>query len=110
MEGFATCPRLSQPLHGAALYKNAFLRTDGLKNAKGAQCNSLGQRPRLTASNVMSAEGAECSDLKSDYALSALGLIELPDPGRCPGLLHFAPLALLAEVVFSGPALTGTWW
>jgi len=32
--------------------------------------------------------------MKSDYALSALGLIELPNPGRCPGLLDCAPLAL----------------
>jgi hypothetical protein len=33
--------------------------TAALNSAKGAQCNSLGQRPRLTASRVISAEGAE---------------------------------------------------
>ena len=32
--------------------------------------------------------------MTSDYALSALDLLEFPNPGRCPGLLHFAPLAL----------------
>jgi TonB family protein len=35
--------------------------------------------------------------MKSDYALSALNLIESPNPGRCPGLLHFAPLPLRSK-------------
>lgn len=35
--------------------------------------------------------------MKSDYALSALRLIELPNPGRCRGPLYFAPQALRSE-------------
>jgi hypothetical protein len=64
-----------------------------LQSAKGAQCKSLGQRPRLTAEKLISAEGAELFGHEVCYALSALGLIELSNPGRCPGLSHFAPLA-----------------
>lgn len=36
--------------------------------------------------------------MKVDYA--ALGRIELPNPGRCPGLLHFAPLGLQIKAAF----------
>ena len=49
------------------------------------------------AANGASAEGAELFRLELDYALSALGLNGLAYPGRCPGLLHFAPLALRSK-------------
>jgi len=48
-----------------------------LQSANGAQCNSLGQRPRFTVSKVISAESAESARYEVYYALSALDLIEL---------------------------------
>jgi hypothetical protein len=65
-----------------------------IRSAKGAKCNNLGQRPRLTTSKAISAESAKLLAMKFDYALSALGLIESPNPGRCSGLLHCPPSVL----------------
>ncbi len=73
-------------------------------SAKGAKCNSLGQRPRnsrvlileaLKARNEVAASySRKTSPLVSFRAFSARRFCWVRLLGRCPRLLHFAPLAL----------------
>src|SRR5258708_5843453 len=79
-------------------------RTPGL-SAKGAKCESLGHRPRWDELKIFfSAEGAKCgwpfiittfsNDSCVFRAFSASKEFMNLYLGRCPRLLHFAPLAL----------------
>jgi hypothetical protein len=98
-----------------ALVKSYFIelfrRHPLVRSAKGAGCNSLGQRPRKNVAHIrMSAESAKslnsqtyCSSLvyalglphwKLFRASSASGHAWISFLGRCPSLSHFAPLAL----------------
>jgi hypothetical protein len=65
-------------------------------SAKGAKCKSLGQRPRYQARITTSAVGAKLHKIPTLYIplLQSSTLIRRATLGRCPRLLHFAPLAL----------------
>ena len=71
-------------------------------SAKGAQCNSLGQRPRGRSKKSVRALKARNTLQISNRSISllqSLVLSSLTDLGRCPRLLHLAPLALSATAL-----------
>ena len=76
----------------------------GWKSAKGVKCNSLGQRPRRRyranrralkerneSSGLVLSEPKAATSLRA-FSASSISISEFL--GRCPRLLHFAPLAL----------------
>jgi hypothetical protein len=67
------------------------------QSAEGAECNSLGQRPRSTTNIVLSAEGAEFFDHGSDDALSALGSNWIILPRALPWAITFRAFGALIK-------------
>ena len=55
-----------------------------LQSAKGARCISLGQRPKLSAPKMISAEGAKLFNDAAYYAPSALSSICITLPRALP--------------------------
>ncbi|SRR6266516_4789129 len=65
------------------------------KSAEGAKCESLGQRPGKARQGFPALKARNRHLVLTISRLQRLWFRKITSfPGRCPGLLHFGPLAL----------------